>query len=197
MEKLVKSYRTVDNNLTAEEEHSNITKTQQESKLDISKEDKQKENRSVICYQDNDGMWIIHAKLPAEEGSLVAKTLKELGDKLAETEIQAETQPEQKDKTEPKNVSAETFSLNQTEEKLTFPQRRADALIALSEHYLATVRNASTNTPTSASTNSLTALKSAERCQLILHIQAGDQIIHPATPRRPMATTQHSTPHGL
>ena len=150
MEKLVKSYRTVDNNLTAEEEHSNITKAQQESKLDIAKEDKQKENRSVICYQDNDGMWIIHAKLPAEEGSLVAKTLKELGDKLAETE--------------PKNVSAETFSLNQTEEKLTFPQRRADALIALSEHYLATVQN--------ASTNSLTALKSAERCQLILHIQA-------------------------
>jgi len=168
MEKLVKSYRTVDNNLTAEEEHSNITKAQQESKLDIAKEDKQKENRSVICYQDNDGMWIIHAKLPAEEGSLVAKTLKELGDKLAE----AETQPEQKDKTEPKNVSAETFSLNQTEEKLTFPQRRADALIALSEHYLATVHNTSTNT--------LTALKSAERCQLILHIQAGDQNRHPA-----------------
>jgi hypothetical protein len=182
MEKLVKSYRTVDNNLTAEEEHSNITKAQQESKLDIAKEDKQKENRSVICYQDNDGMWIIHAKLPAEEGSLVAKTLKELGDKLAE----AETQPEQKDKTEPKNVSAETFSLNQTEEKLTFPQRRADALIALSEHYLATVH--------SSSTNSLTALKSAERCQLILHIQAGSlnqspqhldgQWLPPSTARR-------------
>ena len=172
MEKLVKSYRTVDNNLTAEEEHSNITKAQQESKQDIRKEDKQKENRSVICYQDNDGMWIIHAKLPPEEGSLVAKTLKELGDKLAETEIQAEAQTEQKDNTEPKNVSAETFSLNKTEEKLTFPQRRADALIALSEHYLATVHN--------ASTNSLTALKSAERCQLILHIQAGDQNRHPA-----------------
>ena len=186
MEKLVKSYRTVDNNLTAEEEHSNITKAQQESKLDIAKEDKQKENRSVICYQDNDGMWIIHAKLPAEEGSLVAKTLKELGDKLAETENQAEAQSEQKDKTEPKNVSAETFSLNQTEEKLTFPQRRADALIALSEHYLATVH--------SASTNSLTALKSAERCQLILHIQAGSlnqspqhldgQWLPPSTARR-------------
>ena len=172
MEKLVKSYRTVDQTLTAEEEHSNIIKAQQESKLDIAKEDKQKENRSVICYQDNDGMWIIHAKLPAEEGSLVAKTLKELGDKLAETEIQAEAQTEQKDNTEPKNVSAETFSLNKTEEKLTFPQRRADALIALSEHYLATVHN--------TSTNSLTALKSAERCQLILHIQAGDQNRHPA-----------------
>jgi hypothetical protein len=184
MEKLVKSYRTVDHNLTAEEEHSNITKAQQESKLDIAKEDKQKENRSVICYQDNDGTWIIHAKLPAEEGSLVAKTLKELGDKLAETET------EQKDKTEPKNVSAETFSRNQTEEKLTFPQRRADALIALSEHYLATVQSASTN----ASTNSLTALKSAERCQLILHIQAGSlnqspqhldsQWLPPSTARR-------------
>jgi hypothetical protein len=188
MEKLVKAYRTVDQPLTAEEEHSNITKAQQDLKQDIAKEDKQKEKRSVICYQDNDGMWIIHAKLPAEEGSLVAKTLKELGDKLAETET------EQKDKTEPKNVSAETFSLNQTEEKLTFPQRRADALIALSEHYLATVHNASTNTSNIASTNTLTALKSAERCQLILHIQAGSlnqnpqhldgQWLPPSTARR-------------
>jgi len=174
MEKLIKSYRTVDQTLNAEDLKQDTTKQ------DIRKEDKQKENRSVICYQDNDGMWIIHAKLPPEEGSLVAKTLKELGDKLAETEIQAEAQSEQKDNTEPKNVSAETFSLNKTEEKLTFPQRRADALIALSEHYLATVHNASANTPTNASTNTLTALKSAERCQLILHIQAGDQNRHPA-----------------
>ncbi len=174
MEKLVKSYRTVDQTLNAEDLKQDTTKQ------DIRKEDKQKENRSVICYQDNDGMWIIHAKLPAEEGSLVAKTLKELGDKLAETEIQAEAQSEQKDNTEPKNVSAETFSLNKTEEKLTFPQRRADALIALSEHYLATVHNTSANTPTNASTNTLTALKSSERCQLILHIQAGDQNRHPA-----------------
>jgi len=179
MEKLVKAHRSVEHTLNAEELKQDIAK-QDTAKQDTAKEDQQKENRSVVCYQDNDGMWIIHAKLPPEEGSLVAKTLKELGDKLAETEIQAETQPEQKDKTEPKNVSAETFSLNQTEEKLTFPQRRADALIALSEHYLATAHNASTNTPTSASTNTLTALKSAERCQLILHIQAGDQNIHPA-----------------
>ena len=180
MEKLVKAHRRVEHTLNAEE------LKQDTAKQDHKKEDQQKENRSVVCYQDNDGMWIIHAKLPAEEGSLVAKTLKELGDKLAETENQAEAQSEQKDKTEPKNVSAETFSLNQTEEKLTFPQRRADALIALSEHYLATVH--------SASTNSLTALKSAERCQLILHIQAGSlnqspqhldgQWLPPSTARR-------------
>ena len=180
MEKLVKAHRRVEHTLNAEE------LKQDTAKEDHKKEDQQKENRSVVCYQDNDGMWIIHAKLPPEEGSLVAKTLKELGDKLAETENQAEAQSEQKDKTEPKNVSAETFSLNKTEEKLTFPQRRADALIALSEHYLATVHN--------ASTNSLTALKSAERCQLILHIQAGSlnqspqhldgQWLPPSTARR-------------
>jgi hypothetical protein len=31
--------------------------------------------RKLVYYQDDDGMWIIHAKLPAEEGSLVVKAL--------------------------------------------------------------------------------------------------------------------------
>ncbi|MBL4880581.1 MAG: DUF222 domain-containing protein, partial [Oleispira sp.] len=56
-------------------------------------------------------------------------------------------------------ASAETFSLDKQEEKLTFPQRRADALIAMTEHYLANP--------------DLESLKGAERCQLIMHVRAG------------------------
>lgn len=91
------------------------------------------------------------AKLPAEEGGLIANSLKELGDRIADSNA--------------KNVSAETFSLDK-EERLTFPQRRADALIAMTEHYLASANS-------SSPINSITSLKGAERCQLIMHVRAG------------------------
>ena len=41
------------------------------------------ESRAVSCYQDDEGMWIIKAKLPAEEGALLVKLLQELGDRIA------------------------------------------------------------------------------------------------------------------
>lgn len=175
MEKLVKAYRTVSHTEKAEEVAAeNVSKEQHAQNQERKKQQRQQENRSVICYQDDDGMWIIHAKLPAEEGGLVAKALQELGDKLADTKLDDtklddtkidSTRTEGREKI-PKNVSAETFSLDQPQEKLTFPQRRADALIAISEHYLASAN-------TSSSTLPLASLKGAERCQLILHVQAG------------------------
>lgn len=50
------------------------------------------------------------------------------------------------------------------EEKLTYPQRRADALVAITEHYLASGSDGS---------QGLSSLKGAERCQLVLHVRAG------------------------
>ena len=67
-----------------------------------------------------------------------------------------------------KGVSAETSSLNIQEDKLTFPQRRADAFVAIAEHYLASAETSPQN---------LLSLKGAERCQLIMHIRAGSN--HP------------------
>lgn len=64
-------------------------------------------------------MWIIHAKLPAEEGGLLVKVLKELGDQVANLNMGAAEQ---------KSVSAETLSYISPADPITFPQRRADAL---------------------------------------------------------------------
>ena len=74
-------------------------------------------------------MWIIKAKLPAEEGALVAKALQALGDSIADAK-KREVDDESAEYNE-KNVSAETemeiFSfgslIENEEEKLTFPQR--------------------------------------------------------------------------
>src|SRR5210317_729263 len=54
----------------------------------------QDNERKLVYYQDQDGMWVIHARLPAEAGALVIKA------------IEAATDPVR----EEKDVSAETFS---------------------------------------------------------------------------------------
>ena len=170
MEVLVKAYRTVSRIADKPEDFyaadAGISEAQQETR----RSEQQQENRSVSCYQDDDGMWIIKAKLPQEEGGLIAKALKELGDRLAETKSKSlkedsEFSQETRQKSA-KSVSAETFSLDKAEKKLTFPQRRADALVAIAEHYLASSND-------SGSSLALNSLKGAERCQLIMHVKAG------------------------
>lgn len=122
-----------------------------EHELDLRREQTLYEARGVSCYQDDDGLWIIKAKLPAEAGGLLVKVIKELGDQLAAAE---------KEKSE--KVAADAFSeykkddsLNDKllKESLTFPQRRADALVMLAE--------------------GVGSLKGNERCQLFLHVHTG------------------------
>ncbi|MEH6451192.1 MAG: DUF222 domain-containing protein [Oleispira sp.] len=121
----------------------------------------QQENRKVSYFHDDDGSWVIQARLPDEEGSLLIKVLEELG-----------SQDEQKNlsmgSAEVKSVTAVTPSQKSTSfipDKLTFPQRRADALVALSEQYLASL-----NSSEGAS------LKAAERCQLVLHVHTDSEL---------------------
>ena len=173
MEVLVKAFRAV-SCIADTPEDFNAVETQEckksmlgETQHELRQQKHQQEDRSVVCYQDDDGMWIIKAKLPAEEGALVAKALKELGDQIAESKKSAiSKEPIEQDADLPhnsaKSVSAETesFTLNKQEERLTFPQRRADALVSIAEHYLA------------SDSTELTSLKGAERCQLIMHIRA-------------------------
>lgn len=129
----------------------------------------QQENRKVTYFHDDDGSWIIQARLPDEEGSLLIKVLEELGNQVVDT---ADSEAEFKSSSlvmgpaEEKSVTAEASSnesLSFIPDKLTFPQRRADALVALSEQYLASLNNS-----TGASR------KAAERCQLVLHVNSGD-----------------------
>lgn len=96
----------------------------------------------------------MHAKLPTEEGGLLVNVLKELGDQIAKLNMGAAEQ---------KSVSAETLADISPEDPITFPQRRADSLVALSEHYFASC--------TDSTVSSLTSSKAAERCQLVLHVR--------------------------
>jgi hypothetical protein len=109
--------------------------------------EKQQDNaRELVYYQDDDGMWIIHAKLPPEDGALVVKALEAVATKDAE------------------NDSAETFSeVVEQEEPNTFQQllthTRADALVKITEHFLATTHD-----------GRFQGLKGSERCQVVLHV---------------------------
>ncbi|PHR97502.1 MAG: hypothetical protein COA78_27550 [Blastopirellula sp.] len=165
VEVVVKAYRTVSRIADTPEDFNAVEIDEckksvlGETKHELRQQQHEQENRSVTCYQDDDGMWIIKAKLPAEEGALVAKALQALGDSIADSK-KRDVDKEDTENSE-KDVSAETetFSLDAEEEKLTFPQRRADALVAFAEHYLANPE--------------IESLKGAERCQLVLHIRAG------------------------
>ena len=178
MEILVKAYRTVSRIADTPEDFNavEINECKQsvlgETQHELRQQKHQQEDRSVSCYQDDDGMWIIKAKLPPEEGALVAKALQALGDQIAESKkptIPEETKEAETDlpHNSAKSVSAETFLLDKEDggdkERLTFPQRRADALVSIAEHYLA------------SDSTELTSLKGAERCQLIMHIRADSQ----------------------
>ena len=163
VEVLVKAYRTVSRIADKQEDFIAADLGLSEETQELKRQELQQENRSVTCYQEDDGSWIINAKLPQEEGGLIAKALTELGDRIAASQKSADT-----DITAEKSVSAETetFTLDKQEEQITFPQRRADALLAFAEHYLASPES---------TLNGLATLKGAERCQLIMHIRAGSQ----------------------
>jgi len=183
MEVMVKAYRTMSRIADKPEDFYaadlGLSEAEIETKHQLNQEELQQENRSVTCYQDDDGMWIIKAKLPAEEGGLIAKALKELGDHLADAELsktrnnEADTVKETSTEKD-KDVSAETFQLNKKLPRITFPQRRADALIAITEHFLASTGSKPDKSPSL----NLSALKASERCQLIMHVRAGTN--HPA-----------------
>jgi hypothetical protein len=167
VEKLVGAFRSVNDSVVIDE-----------VKQDRKVEQTLYESRGVSCYQDDEGMWIIKAKLPAEEGALVVKVLKELGDRLAANDNAVGTldvnksddeksDDEKSDEEKTKNVSAETFSSYKNndlekdkllKEPLTFPQRRADALVMMVEGFV-------------SQSGEALGLKGHERCQLVLHVQ--------------------------
>lgn len=161
MEVLVRAYRLVSPQCDADEGIANKVFEDVAfgniKSSDNKKSENQQDQRKVSCYQDDDGMWHIQALLPAEEGGLLVKVLQELGNRLvadsstAQTEASLEKEMEPEPEIEDEKVTAVT----------SFPQRRADALVAIAEHYLAT------------NSGDVASLKASERCQLILHVQEG------------------------
>lgn len=166
MEKLTKTFRTVscyedympEGRLTDKcyGDGSDLSREalQEEFDNELTEQNKQAKDRSFSSYQDEEGMWIIRAKLPAEEGGLLVKLVTALGEQIAANEKHqvAETVPAETDYIE--------------EDGITFPQRRADALLVMAEQFLAegnhTIEGAT--------------LAGSERCQLMLHIHAGSNI---------------------
>ncbi|MCZ6828801.1 MAG: hypothetical protein O7F73_04315, partial [Gammaproteobacteria bacterium] len=57
LEKVVSKYQSVQRSM--------------EDKVEV----EQEEARKLVYYQDDDGMWVIHAKLPPEAGSLLVKAI--------------------------------------------------------------------------------------------------------------------------
>ncbi|MFT4764238.1 MAG: hypothetical protein ACI9OH_001332 [Oleispira sp.] len=110
VEVLVKASRTVSRIADKQEDFNaadlGLSEDRQLKRQEQQQDDLQQESRSVSCYQDDDGMWIIKARLPAEEGGLIAKALKELGDRLADSNIDTAQETPQNSE---KSVSAETF----------------------------------------------------------------------------------------
>jgi hypothetical protein len=157
-----------------------------DDEFDKRREQKLYESRSVSCYQNDEGMWVINAKLPAEEGGLLVKLLQELGNNLATTNLKESSAQDKKDQvSEQKNgekIAAAMFSdykkddlsesellgdrLQPKEDQLTFPQRRADALTTIAESFLA-------KTGGDDERPEFSTLKGAERCQLVLHVHHG------------------------
>ncbi|RLQ20561.1 HNH endonuclease, partial [Seongchinamella sediminis] len=117
-------------------------------------EQEQENQRELLYYQGDDGMWIIHAKLPPEAGSLLVKAIEAIalpGQQAAQKQAQ--------------NDSAESFSPAQSKAKTEQFQHllshtRADALVAMSEHFLATYTR----------DGEQRGLTGSERCQVMLHV---------------------------
>ena len=120
--------------------------------------------KNHLTYEETlgqDGMWVIHAKLPSEVGALVVKAIEAVA-----TPLQLEKQQEMQEMQDTqKSVSAETFADAIAEEQGTHFQdllqhTRADALVAIAEHFLATADQKV----------EFQGLKGSERCQVMLHV---------------------------
>ncbi len=145
MEQVVGKYQSVQRNIEQQEEGNRAEEDQQKS-------------RELVFYQDSDDMWVIHARLPAEEGSLVVKALEAVA-----APVQAEKQAVRKQALEMErngDVSAEILGESDDRGLEGFPQVRADALVVMADHFLAT----------QCDSGDIQSLKGSDRCQIVLHV---------------------------
>jgi len=136
----------------------------QQQEADEALERRQDSERQLVYYQDDDGMWIIHAKLPPEAGALVVKAIEAVAAPEQE-ERQTAQRAEAVETNDEESDSAESFSETAEAEAPTGFQEllshtRADALVTITEHFLATCGNR----------GQWRGLKGSERCQVVLHV---------------------------
>jgi len=179
VEKLVGAFRTVCRYEDFKPDGKLLERLEEEFKSEQSEQIKQESERMCNCYQDEDDMWVIHARLPAEEGGLFVKLVQALGDQIA---MNYDDRAQDLSDFSGKGVPAGTSECDCSDrddsssvssvadipkvsivpgvgEPLTFPQRRADALVMIAEQFLAMGDSGQ--------------LKGSERCQLMLHVHTG------------------------
>src|ERR1700722_9251657 len=110
---------------------------------ELSREAQQHVNRSVSYEYAEDGSLVLKARLPAVAGALVIQALQAALDRIPATEISADVVQES---------------------QIPYASRRADALAAIAESYLA----GSGSSPVSSSPASSTA----DRYQVVVHVDA-------------------------
>ncbi len=146
--------------------------------------------REMFWFQDEDGMWVIHARLPPEQGHLVVKALeavarplqeerkddfkalhtarmKAAAQAIAERHREAGVAAPGDDECREHEAGRDRVELERLEEKISaetfgqfINQVRADAFAGLVEHFLASAPDY----------RELRALNGAERCQVVLHV---------------------------
>ena len=130
----------------------------------------QHDAREFSWYLDDDGMLVFRGKLPAEDGAVFLQAMEAVLQISRSAESQAEKPVERESNSHAKpdkSVPAGTLLLESPESELpaeTFTQKRADALVMMSEHLLATLAQ--------GSSPQLTPLSGGDKYQVMIHIEA-------------------------
>jgi hypothetical protein len=136
---------------TAQHVEKLVRKFARASRLNEAQQEKsQYEAREFSWYHDDDGMIVFKGRLPAAEGAALLKAM----EVMVQTTGQQEATYQQ---SVPVDVSAETSDEDSTP---TFPQKRADALVAMADLAM-----------TALSTDSKPAC-TADKYQVVIHIDA-------------------------
>lgn len=110
----------------------------------------QTEGRKLSWYTDDDGMLAFRGRLAPEDGAVFLKAMDAVMHQMNEEKFQRE-----------RAAPAEV------ETSVTFPQKRADAVVRMAEHYLATAKEGPV------------PLSGGDKYQVIVHINANASQHHP------------------
>ena len=141
-----------------------LRKYEQVKKLSKDSQGKaQTESREFTWYTDDDGMLVFKGRLPPEEGAVFVKAMEAVMHQMNQETFQRKRVESQDVGTNAETfLGAEELEAEEIEDiKETFPQKRADALARMAEHFLATGKNGSV------------PLNGGDKYQIIVHINAG------------------------
>src|SRR5690606_16547555 len=118
------------------------------------------ESRAFTWYTDDDGMLVFKGRLPPEDGAVFVKAMESVLGYMNQEAFRRKREASQNTGKAISNITS-LSQANEEVEKSTFPQKRAEALARMAEHYLATGKEGSM------------PLNGGDKYQVIVHINAG------------------------